>query len=143
MPVVSITRLRVRSWRYLPAFFIRTLAIARQAARAGGILKVTLLRDARNTYWTSTSWVSEAAMKAFIHASPHGPAMRSLLEWCDEASLVRWNQDTGDLPAWDEAHRRLEREGRRSKVHHPSAAHTAHRFPPPVVRKTNQLLFKE
>ena len=96
MPVVSITRLRVRAWRYLPPFFIRT----------------------------------------------HGPAMRKLLEWCDEASLVHWTQDGPDLPAWDEAHRRLEAEGHPSKVHHPSPAHTAHKFPPPVVRKTGELPVK-
>jgi hypothetical protein len=142
MPVVSITRLRVRSWRYLPSFFIRTLLVARQAARAEGNLKVTLLKDDRNTYWTSTSWSSQAAVKAFMHAAPHGPAMRRLLDWCDEASLVHWTQDGPDLPAWDEAHRRLESEGRPSKVHHPSAAHAAHKFPPPVVRRTNELRFK-
>ena len=116
MPVVSITRLRVRSWRYLPPFFFQTLRIAFQAAKADGGLKVTLLREAGNTFWTSTSWASEAAMKAFMHAKPHGPAMRKLLDWCDEASLVHWTQDADDLPSWDEAHRRLEQEGRPSKV---------------------------
>ena len=82
------------------------------------------------------------SMKAFMHAAPHGPAMRRLLEWCDEASLVHWPQDDPELPDWAEAHRRLESEGRPSKVHHPSAAHTAHRFPLPAVRKTNDLRFK-
>ena len=60
MPIVSITRIRVRSWSYLPAFFVQTLRIARQAARADGSLAVALLRDRRNTFWTSTSWSSEA-----------------------------------------------------------------------------------
>src|SRR5438034_3875232 len=90
MPVVSITRLRVRSWRYLPQFFIRTLLIARQAGRSAGNLAVTLLRDRHNTFWTGTIWSDEAAIKTFMHAAPHGPAMRKLLEWCDEASLVGW-----------------------------------------------------
>jgi hypothetical protein len=141
MPVVSITRLRVRSWRFLPSFFIQAMRSALQAARSDGALKVELLRDS-NTYWTSTSWSSEAAIKAFMHAKPHGPTMRSLLEWCDEAALVRWTQDGPELPSWDEAHRRLEKDGRPSKVNHPSAAHTAHKFPPPTVRKTSHLHFK-
>jgi len=84
-------------------------------------------------FWTATSWVSDAAIKRFMHAPPHGPAMRKLLDWCDEASLVRWTQDTGALPSWDEAHRRLQHEGRLSKVNHPSDAHTSFRIPPPAV----------
>src|SRR5438034_1147587 len=40
MPIVSITRLRVRSWSYLPTFFVQTLRIALQAARADGSLAV-------------------------------------------------------------------------------------------------------
>jgi hypothetical protein len=142
MPVVSITRLRVRSWRYFPSFALHTFRIAFQAAKADGVLKVTLLRDPHNTYWTSTSWASEAAMKAFMHAKPHGPTMRRLLEWCDEASLVHWTQDGPDLPTWTEAHRRLVAEGRPSKVNHPTAAHTALTFPPPVARTTGLLYFK-
>jgi hypothetical protein len=142
MPVIAITRLRVRSWSYLPVFVIQTLRIARQAARADGSLAVMLLRDRGNAFWTSTGWSSEASMKAFMHAKPHGPTMRSLLGWCDEASLVHWTQGGPDLPRWDAAHRRLETDGRPSTVNHPSAAHTALRFPPPVVRRTNELHFK-
>ena len=36
MPFVSITRLRVRSWRYLPGFLIQSFRAARQAKRATG-----------------------------------------------------------------------------------------------------------
>ena len=142
MPVVSITRLRVRSWRLLPAFAVRTFMIARQSARAEGNLAVALLRDKGNTFWTSTSWSSEDAMKAFMHAAPHGPAMRKLLNWCDEAALVRWTQTSTELPSWEEAHRRIQIEGRPSKVNYPSPVHTAHVFPAPVVRKSGALKFK-
>ena len=41
------------------------------------VASVTLLRDPHNTFWTSTSWASEGAMKAFMHAKPHGPTLRS------------------------------------------------------------------
>jgi hypothetical protein len=116
--------------------------VIRQAPSADGNLKVALLKDERNTFWTSTSWSTQESMKRFMHASPHGPAMRKLLEWCDETSLAHWTQDGPDLPPWDEAHRRLEAEGRRSKVHHPSAAHTALKFQPPVVRRTGELRLK-
>ena len=143
MPFVSITRLRVRSWSYFPAFFVQTLRIAWQAARADGNLAVRLLRDRRNTFWTVTSWSSEASMKAFMHAKPHGPTMRSLLHWCDEAALVHWTQADAELPSWEEAHKRIQQEGRPSKVNHPSAAHTAHAFPAPTTTgRTRVLHFK-
>jgi hypothetical protein len=38
-------------------------------------------------------------MKAFVLAKPHGPTMRSLLEWCDEAALVHWTQAGAELPS--------------------------------------------
>ena len=142
MPIVSITRIRVRSWRYLPAFFIRTLRIARQAAKADGNLGVEVLRDRGNTFWTNTSWSSEASMRGFMFAKPHGPTMHKLLRWSDEAALVRWTQPGAELPSWEEAHRRLQQEGRPSKVNHPSAAHTAHTFPAPTADRARVLRFK-
>ena len=142
MPIVSITRLRVRSWRFLPAFFVQTLRIARQAARADGSLAVALLRESRNTFWTGTSWSSEDSMKAFMHANPHGPTMRRLLHWCDEAALVHWMQAGAELPSWQEAHRRIQADGRPSKVNHASSVHAAHVFPAPVERRTGALRFK-
>jgi len=140
MPVVSITRLRVRSWLYLPSFFVRTFRASRQAATAEGNLATKLLNDRRNTFWTGTSWTSEDAMRKFMHSGAHGPAMRKLLEWCDEAALVHWTQDSAELPSWEEAYKRLQQEGRRSKVNHPSTAHTAFEIPAP--RTTRQARLK-
>ena len=133
MPMISITRLRVRSWIYLPAFFLQALRINKQAAAAEGNLAVRLLRDHANTFWTATSWSSQASMKAFVIAKPHGPVMRKLMNWCDEASLVHWEQAEAGLPTWPEAHRRLEQEGRLSKVNFPSPAHAAHKYPAPTA----------
>jgi hypothetical protein len=107
----------------LPAFIWYAVLSTRQAKGARGCLRVKLLREANNTYWTSTAWQDEAAMRAFILAGSHRRAMPKLLEWCDEASVVRWHQDDQALPDWQEAHRRMVEEGRRSKVHHPSPAH--------------------
>jgi len=131
MPIVSVTRLRVRSWILLPVFFMRALRIGQQAKKAPGNLAVKVLNDRRRAFWTCTSWESEAAMRAFMLASPHGPAMRKLLEWCDEASLVHWSQPGAELPTWIEAHRRMQREGRMSKVNHPSEDHKRYVIAPP------------
>ena len=68
-------------------------------------------------------------MRAFMLAGPHRRAMPKLLEWCDEASVVHWNQESPALPDWREAYRRMVEEGRPSKVNHPSPAHRACEIP--------------
>jgi hypothetical protein len=140
MPFVSITRLRVRAWHYLPAFILQALRSARQASLAPGNKAVTLLRDANLTFWTRTVWSEEAAMRDFMRAGVHRKVMPRLLEWCDEAAVAHWNQDALEPPAWEEAHRRLAHEGRTSRVSHPSPAQSRFEFPAPSAR--NELRFK-
>jgi Domain of unknown function (DUF3291) len=118
MPFVSITRLRVRSWRYLLGFVIQTLRAARQAKLATGSLSVSVLRDANWAFWTRTVWRDEAAVRSFMRAGVHRRVMARLPEWCDEAALVHWAQDGSEPPSWPEAHRRLQGECRRSRVDH-------------------------
>jgi len=142
MPVLSITRLRVRSWRFLPLFTFRTFQAARQAATSQGNFAVALLRDRGNTFWTATSWSNEASVKTFMPSGVHGPVMRKLLDWCDEAALLHWTQDNADLPSWEQAHPRIQQEGRRSKVNHPSAAHTAYEIVKPTIGRTRELRLK-
>jgi hypothetical protein len=134
MALVSVTRLRVRSWRFLPAFLVQAMRSNRQARRAAGSLGTSLLAEAHRTFWTLTVWSDEGHMRTFMLAGAHGRGMRRLLEWCDEAAVVHWTQPDAALPSWSEAHRRLQAEGRRSKVNHPSPAHEAYRIAPPVVR---------
>jgi heme-degrading monooxygenase HmoA len=133
MPIVSITRLRVRAWRYLPTFLVGAYRSTRQARRASGNLATAVLADRNFAFWTRTVWVDEAAVRAFMLSSPHRHVMPRLLDWCDEASLARWAQDTAEPPSWSEAHRRMLAEGRRSKVRHPSAAHQRFEFPAPRI----------
>jgi|SRR5579862_7607336 len=135
MAVVSITRLRVRSWRYFLPFIFFALRSARQAKTAEGSLAVSLLRDANLTFWTRTVWTSEQSMKSFMLSGPHREAMPRLLNWCDEAALVHWAQENEQDPDWHEAHRRLQHEGRRSKVLHPSPAHENYQIPEPRVSR--------
>jgi hypothetical protein len=142
MPFISITRLRVRSWTFLPAFFIGMLQVTLQVARADGNLAVRLLRDERNTFWTGTSWSSMDNMKAFMLAKPHGPVMHRLLDWCDEAAVVHWTQTGPELPEWDEAHKRMQQEGRPSKVNHPSAEHVVFVIKTPAGGRGRDLRLK-
>lgn len=131
MAFISVTRLRVRSLWYLPRFFWHTIRSRMQAAKAAGNLGVGLLNDANLTFWTKTAWTDQSAMRAFMLSGPHRKAMPALLDICNEASLVHWNQDSTTLPDWKEAYRRLVAEGRISKVRNPSPDHEAFRIPPP------------
>jgi len=131
MPFVSVTRLHVRSWRYLPAFLIRSLLAARQAGRAHGNLQVSVLREADRAFWTCTVWTDEAAMRSFMRAGVHRRVIPRLAKWCDEAAIAHWLQDTTEPPSWLEAHWRLQEKGRRSRVERPSPAQQRFEFPPP------------
>jgi hypothetical protein len=142
MPFIAITRLRVRSWRYLPPFFVQTLRAAIQARKAEGNLAVSVLHEARRTFWTRTSWTNEQAMRAYMSSEPHRGVMRSLAEWCDEASVAHWTQEASEPPSWEEAHQHMQRDGRASRVNHPTEAHRAYQIPQPQVRRTGVLRFR-
>ena len=131
VPVVSITRLRLRSWRFVPAFMWYAVRSRMQAMRAEGNRGIELMREPGNVFWTATMWESEADVKRYMIAQPHGEAMRKLLNWCDEAAVARWEQDSAALPGWQEAYRRIVAEGRRSKVRFPSAAQERFEIPAP------------
>jgi Domain of unknown function (DUF3291) len=140
MPLVSITRLRVRSFRYLPAFLLGSLRSAREAKNASGNLAVSILSDANLAFWTRTLWTDERSMRAFMFAPAHRAVMPKLLQWCDEAAVTHWLQDSLEPPSWQDVHRRLQQEGRTSKVDHPSVGQLRFQIPPP--RTTRQLTFK-
>jgi hypothetical protein len=124
----------------LPVFLINVFRSARQAKAASGNLAVSLLSDARFTFWTRTVWNDKQSMRAFMTAGAHRIVMPRLLQWCDEASVAHWLQDSLEPPSWQEAHRRLQNEGRRSKVNHPSEAQLRFEIPPP--KTTRELKFK-
>lgn len=133
MSFVSITRLRVRSLRYMPAFLLTTWQTQRQVTIAAGFQGGSLLADRRRAFWTMTAWDSQDSMRRYMTGGHHRKAMPRLLLWCDEASVVHWEQHDDTLPAWPEADRRMRQSGRASKVLHPSPDHQALTFQTPRV----------
>jgi hypothetical protein len=79
-------------------------------------------------------------MRAFMFAPAHRAVMPKLLQWCDEAAVTHWLRDSLEPPSWQEVHRRLQQEGRTSKVDHPSVGQLRFQIPPP--RTTRQLTLK-
>jgi hypothetical protein len=89
-----------------------------------------------------TVWTDEGAMREFMNSGFHRSAMSRLPEMCDEASVGRWLQDDATAPSWQEVHRRMQEEGRPSKVNHPSAEHVAFRIRLPRVRPFSQIVVR-
>jgi heme-degrading monooxygenase HmoA len=131
MVFVSVTRLRVRSLRFMPRFVVHAMWTGRQAKHAPGFLGGSLLPDRKRTFWTMTLWRNQADMRSYIISGAHLKAMPKLLNWCDEASIVHWTQDVQIAPDWLEAERRMRAEGRPSKVRSPSPNHQGLAFDPP------------
>jgi heme-degrading monooxygenase HmoA len=125
MPVVSVTRLRVRTLRHMPGFLWYTYQSKRQLSRAPGFLGGALASAPSWTFWTTTAWADDPSIKRFRDTGWHKEAMRRLLDYCDEASLARWTQETGELPTAAAMLDRLKTTGRTSKVRHPTPAHAA------------------
>ena len=132
--LVSVTRLRVRLWRHVPAFLWYTFASQREVVRAAGFYGGRLLIDARRTFWTLTGWEDERAMKAFRGAGAHARVMPLLFEWCDEAAYTHWTAPDSEIPDWLHAHEHLSSEGRLSRVAHPSGDHGERRFSKPRLQ---------
>jgi quinol monooxygenase YgiN len=132
MPLASITRLRVRSIRYLPEFLVRALASVLQARGSAGCLSADIRREVKLTFWTRTVWQDEQSMRAFMTRGAHRAVMPKILDWCDEASVTHWEQDGEHPPDWPTAETRMRTEGRTSRVRNPSPAHRRGETLPPA-----------
>lgn len=132
--LASVTRLRVRSVRFVPAFLWRTFLSQRQVERAPGFFGGRLLLDSGLTFWTLTVWENEQAMRGFRGFGAHARVMSRLPEWCNEAAYGHWVETADSIPTWDEAHERLVAEGRLSRVEHPSENHSKRQFARPRLK---------
>jgi hypothetical protein len=140
MPLVSVTRLRVRSFIYIPQFLWDSFRSVRQAERSTGFLGGRLLVNAKNVFWTMTVWKDEAAMNAYRTAGAHRKAMPKLLNWCNEAAVVHWTQDSSEIPLWREVPQRMGDGGKLSKVYHPSPVQASAQIPAPKSSRIERIL---
>jgi hypothetical protein len=114
--VVSITRLHVRSWRFMPGFIIHTYRSMRQARSTGGFPGGRLAVELPIDFRTFTIRTDEKAMLRFRNTADHLKAMPRLLDWCHEAPYVHWQQDDSTVPTATVAFERLRDGGKLSKV---------------------------
>lgn len=133
MPVIVVTRLRLKDPAFFDEFFTSAVAVVEQAKSTSGNLSADVLADANNTYWTRTCWEGRGAMHAFVGSEPHLSTMNRLDDWCDEATFAEWEQASADLPDWQASHGRLVADGQVAGLTQPTAAHHTRDFPPPVL----------
>lgn len=115
----------------MPFFALHTMQSIRQVRHAPGFKGGSLLADRSFTFWTMTTWDSHDSMRQYMISGPHKKAMPHLLNWCDEASVVHWDQEEDSLPTWAVADQRMRADGRISKVRFPSSNHAGLRYREP------------
>jgi hypothetical protein len=131
MAFISVTRLRIRSMRFLPGFALHTYRSLKQVKHANGFEGGAVLFDRSWTFWTMTAWNSNESMRRYMTTGSHKIVMPRLLDWCDEAGVVHWDQPDTGLPSWNAADQRMRKDGRTSKVHNPSPQHATLNYRPP------------
>jgi quinol monooxygenase YgiN len=133
MPVIVVTRLRLRDPAFFDEFFASAVAVVEQAQATEGNLSAEVLADANNANWTRTAWQGRAEMDKFVGAEPHLTTMSRIDDWCDEATFVDWEQPSPGSLDWQEGYRRLVADGQVSRLTHGTEAHRTRDFPAPVV----------
>ena len=132
MPVIVVTRLRLRDPALLDEFFTDAVAAIEQATKSEGNLGADALADADNAWWSVSAWQERGLMEAFVRGEPHLDITSRLDHYCDEATFVDWEQDTPGLPDWQTSWRHLVADGMVAELTHPSAANQTRAFPAPV-----------
>jgi hypothetical protein len=79
-------------------------------------------------------------MNTYRTDGAHRRAMPKLLNWCNEAAVVHWIQESSEIPLWQEAHQRMAEQGKPSKVNHPSSVQLSNHIPAPKPSRIERIL---
>jgi quinol monooxygenase YgiN len=132
VPVIAVTRLRLKDPALLDEFFVDAVAAIEQAQKSDGNLGANGLADVNNAWWTVSSWRDRDMMRAFVTSEPHQTIMSRLDRYCDEATFVDWVQPGSDLPDWQTSYQRLVADGQVAELTAASPANQTRAFPAPV-----------
>ena len=132
MPVIVVTRLRLKDPALLDEFFTDAVAAIEQAMKSEGNLGADALADANNAWWSVSAWQDRRQMRAYVDREPHQGISTRLDHFCDEATFVDWEQASPDLPDWQTSWRHLITDGKVAALTYASAANQTRDFPPPV-----------
>jgi quinol monooxygenase YgiN len=111
--VALLSFLPLKQSRRIPVALVYTWRIAQQLKAASGLIGYTLRAQLlAKSFWTFSAWESEAAMRAFVRASPHREIMAALASYMGRTSFNQWTVKGAELPLrWDDALRRIRESG--------------------------------
>jgi hypothetical protein len=132
MPVIVVTRLRLRNPSLLDEFFTHAAAVLEQATKSEGNLGADALAEAHDAWWSKTAWQDRAHMEAYTNTEPHLSTEALLDHLCDEATFVDWEQSSPELPDWQTSWRHLVADGHSATLTAQSDANETRAFPAPV-----------
>jgi quinol monooxygenase YgiN len=119
MPVIVVTRLRLKAPELLDEFFTDAVAAIEQAMKSEGNLGADALADANNAWWSVSAWQERRLMQAYVGSQPHQGISTRLDHYRDEATFVDWEQASPDLPDWQTSWRHLTADGQPAELHAP------------------------
>lgn len=137
MPVMVVTRLRLRDPSLLDEFFTHAVALLEQATSSEGNLGADALAEAHDAWWSVTAWRDHDRMRAYLDTDPHLSTESLLDHLCDEATFVEWEQADLQLPDWQTSWRHLVADGYSATLTDQSEANQTRAFPPPVEPPTS------
>jgi heme-degrading monooxygenase HmoA len=132
MPLVVVTRLRLKDSHLTEDFFTHAVALIEQATHSDGNLGVDALAEANDVWWSVSAWRNRGDMENYIARDPHHSTSLLLDEFCNEATFVDWEQSDSGLPDWQTGWRHLVTDGRSAALTNPTAANQTRDFPQPV-----------
>src|SRR5215469_16000870 len=98
MPVIVVTRLRLRDPARLDELFTDAIAAIEQAMKSDGNLGADALADANNAWCSVSAWQERRLMQAYADSEPHLGISARLDHYCDEATFVDRDQEFADPP---------------------------------------------
>lgn len=120
--LASVTRLQLRSWWYLLPFLVHASRSLKQAQGAAGCRNAITRKTRGLAFWTLSLWEDEVSLKSYLRSGAHRDAAPKLFPWCEEAATTHWTVKSAELPAWEDATRMLQQQGRIIRVQHPTPA---------------------
>ena len=106
--VTMASRLELRRFRDVPAFFVAALRLRRRFQSADGGVRLDL--DAHplgRSFFTLSSWRDEEAMAAYTADPLHREVMRRFRPKMAGSAFVTWSESADDLTGWAVAAEKL------------------------------------